>query len=262
MKRELTIFLTAVMFYTRIPCPKWIDHDPTYISLATRYIPLIGWIIGSIYAMAIVLLSQIVPVSLSVMLALCISILLTGAFHEDGFADVCDGFGGGWSKEKILLIMKDSRIGTYGVVGVLMILGIKVLATYELSTNTVDVINLFLIIVSSHTLSRMMAVVVIRFQKYAREEGDASKAKPVASGINGPSFVIALLIAVLPLFLLVIRTQVLWISALVPMFAMTIYLMRYFKRWIGGYTGDCLGAVQQVNEVVFLLGSVVIWKFI
>jgi adenosylcobinamide-GDP ribazoletransferase len=262
MRRELTILLTAVMFYTRIPCPKWIDHDPAYITLATRYFPLIGWIVGSIYAMAIVLLSQIIPVSVSIVLALCIGILLTGAFHEDGFADVCDGFGDGWTKEKILLIMKDSRVGTYGVVGVLMILGIKVLTTYELSTNTVDVTSVFLIIVSSHTLSRMMSVVVIRFQRYARDEGDASKAKPVAAGINDVSFVIALLIAVSPLFLLIIRTQVVWISALVPMLAMTIYLMRYFKRWIGGYTGDCLGAVQQVNEVVFLLSAVVIWKFI
>jgi adenosylcobinamide-GDP ribazoletransferase len=158
--------------------------------------------------------------------------------------------------------MKDSRVGTYGVVGILMMLGIKVLVTYERFTNTSDIVNLFLIIVSSHGLSRMMALFVIRFQEYAREEGDVSKAKPVASGINDLSFVIALLIAVPPLFLLIIRTHVLWISALVPTVVMTIYLMKYFKRWIGGYTGDCLGAVQQVNEVVFLLNSVVVWKFI
>jgi adenosylcobinamide-GDP ribazoletransferase len=261
MKRELSIFLTAVMFYTRIPCPRWIDHDPSYIMLATRYFALIGWIVGSLYAVAIILFSLIFPVSLSVVLALCISILLTGAFHEDGFADVCDGFGGGWTKEKILTIMKDSRVGTYGVVGLLLILGIKILVTFHLSTDVTDIISLFLIIVSSHSMSRMMAVVVMRFQSYARDESDSSKAKPVASGINDVSFTTASLFAVVPFFVLITRTHLVWIAILAPMLIVTVYLMRYFKTWIGGYTGDCLGAVQQVDEVVFLLSSLVAWKF-
>lgn len=260
MKRELTIFLTAVMFYTRIPCPKWVDHDPAYVTLATRYFPLIGWIVGSLYAIAVILLSWIFPLALSVVLALCLSMLLTGAFHEDGFADFCDGFGGGWTKEKILSIMKDSRVGTYGAAGLVLMLGVKVTATIAILTVFQNVIPVFLILVASHTLSRMMAVVVIRWQVYARDDSDA-KAKPVATGIGNTSFIFASITAIVPLILLAMQVHILLITAIVPMLFMTGYLMRYFRKWVGGYTGDCLGAVQQLNEAVLLLSVLVIWKF-
>ena len=117
MKKELRIFFTALMFYTRIPCRVWVDHSEDYLNKATRYFPLIGWLIG--LAMALVIYGSlfILPISVCVILALAVSVLMTGAFHEDGFGDVCDGFGGGWTKSQILEIMKDSRVGTYSVVG-------------------------------------------------------------------------------------------------------------------------------------------------
>ena len=128
MKKELRIFFTALMFYTRIPCPGWVDHSEDYLNKATRYFPLIGWLIG--LAMALVIYGSlfILPISVCVILALAVSVLMTGAFHEDGFGDVCDGFGGGWTKSQILEIMKDSRVGTYSVVGFILLFALKMAA--------------------------------------------------------------------------------------------------------------------------------------
>ena len=99
MKKELHIFFTCLMFYTRIPCPKNIDHNPDYLNKATRYFPFIGWIVGSTSFLTFYLFSLFLSIETAVILAIIASILTTGAFHEDGFADVCDGFGGGWTKD-------------------------------------------------------------------------------------------------------------------------------------------------------------------
>jgi adenosylcobinamide-GDP ribazoletransferase len=251
--------LPILQSYTRIPCPTWVDHRPEFISLSTRYFPAMGWIVGSAYAGTIVLFSFVLSPVISILLGLAISILVTGAFHEDGFADVCDGFGGGWTKEKILTIMKDSRVGTYGVVGVVIIFGLKLSATLE-AWNTMDMIPFILLILSSHSLSRMMAVTLIYSQPYARDDQD-SKAKPVATGISFANFIIAIFFGLTPFIFLLTQTNLLLSLALLPMFGITWYLAAYFKKWIGGYTGDCLGATQQVTEVVFLLAMLVIWKF-
>ncbi len=205
MKRELHIFLTAVMFYTRIPCPKWVDHNSKLISLSTRYFPLIGWMVGVIYAGVLVISSLVFPPFVSLLLGLMTSVLLTGAFHEDGFADVCDGFGGGWTKEKILIIMKDSRVGTYGVVGVLLIFALKISATTSLQ-NLIGIVPFILLIVSSHSLSRMMAVTLIYSLPYSREDQD-SKAKPVAKGISFSNLLIAFLFGLAPFICFLLQTN-------------------------------------------------------
>lgn len=261
IKRELHIFLTAVMFYTRIPCPKWVDHNPEYLSRATKYFPLIGWIVGTVYASTVLMLMLIYSPIVSILIGLAISILLTGAFHEDGFADVCDGFGGGWTKEKILAIMKDSRLGTYGVVGLLLLLALKISVTYELVTTT-DRVSFLLMAVTAHAVSRAMPVIAIRFLAYARDESDHSKAKPVAAGISLANFMIAMIIAIIPLCLLLFKSR--WYVGLsvIPILLVTLYLIWYFKKWINGYTGDCLGAIQQLTESMFLLSTLALWKFI
>ena len=125
MKKELHIFFTALLFYTRIPCPKNIDHNPDYLNKASRYFPLVGWIVGGISFSVYYLSSFLFPSQIAIVLSIIAGILVTGAFHEDGFADVCDGFGGGWTKEKILLIMKDSSIGAYGAIGLVLLFLLK-----------------------------------------------------------------------------------------------------------------------------------------
>ncbi|MEM9857029.1 MAG: adenosylcobinamide-GDP ribazoletransferase [Bacteroidota bacterium] len=257
LRQEIRVFFTALMFYSRIPCPKWVDHSSEMLNKATRYFPLIGWIVAGISGGVLYAFIQILPTSVAIILSMIASILVTGAFHEDGFADVCDGFGGGWTKKRILEIMKDSVIGAYGVVGMVLILLLKYLVLRELSF-LLSLLDLCAILFSAHAVSRFMAVLLIKFSAYARENEDA-KAKPVAKRLPTSSFLVAFVFGLAPL----IYFQSIYILlAILPLLLITAYLGRYFRKWIGGYTGDCLGATQQVTEVVFYLSCLGIWKFI
>lgn len=265
MKKERDIFFTALMFYTRIPCPKNIDHNPDYLNKASRYFPLVGWIVGTVAFGAYCLFEYLISPEIAVLFSMIASILVTGAFHEDGFADVCDGFGGGWTKEKILLIMKDSAIGAYGAIGVVLLLLMKFLSTNVLlGKANVSGVNLyfvyFLIFVSAHALSRLAAVSIVFTHEYSREDA-TSKSKPIAKSYTWREVVGAFFFGLLPLFVL---SYFQWQISLVlfPVFLMRVYLARYFQKWIDGYTGDCLGATQQICEVVFYLSFIALWKFI
>jgi adenosylcobinamide-GDP ribazoletransferase len=256
MKEEIRIFFTALMFYTRIPCPSWIDHSEDYINKATRYFPLIGWIVGGASALIIYGLHFIFPVSICIIFSLATSILITGAFHEDGFADVCDGFGGGWTKEKILDIMKDSRIGAYGVVGLFVLFALKVFALIELAN--LDLWFCIKATILAHVLSRFAAVTMIFTHEYAREDA-TSKIKPIAKKLTITNLLISA-IWLIPAFLLF---QNYWfLLVIIPVYLMKMYLAKYFTKWVGGYTGDCLGATQQVTEVITLLFCLGLWKYI
>ena len=125
MKKQINLFWTALMFYTRIPCPTHINHSEDNLNKATRFFPFIGWIVGVISFIAYYLFQLILPIEIAIIFSLIAGILTTGAFHEDGFADFFDGFGGGWTKDKILKIMKDSRVGTYGMVASILLLALK-----------------------------------------------------------------------------------------------------------------------------------------
>lgn len=265
MKKELHIFFTSLMFYTRIPCPKNIDHHPDYLNKATRYFPLIGWIVGSISFLAFYLFSFFLSTETAVIFALIISVLTTGAFHEDGFADVCDGFGGGWTKEKILIIMKDSAIGAYGAIGLvlLFLLKFKLLSESVLlfkGDHFVALFQVYLLFVSAHALSRLAAISIIFTHEYSRDDA-SSKSKPIAKNHTWREILGSFFFGLLPLCILSFF-QYKFLLALVPVFIMRYFLARYFQKWIDGYTGDCLGATQQVCEVVYYLSILLIWKFI
>jgi len=252
MKREIKIFFTALMFFTRIPCPKWVDHSEEYLNKASKYFPVVGIIVGSVSAFVYWLLQLILPTEIALIFSMIASILTTGAFHEDGFADVCDGFGGGWTKEKILLIMKDSRLGTYGVVGLGLILLLKWSVLKYFSVNT-----LVIALISGHAISRLNAVSLIYTDTYARDD-DNSKSKPLATKMSSGELIFAILFGLAPLFFF---ANVYALLTLVPLLLVRWYFSGYFKKWIGGYTGDCLGAVQQVSEVVFYLSLILIFKY-
>lgn len=257
MKKEWSIFLTAVMFYTRIPCPRWVDHSADMLNKATKYFPLIGWLVGGFSAALYLGATLVFPLSVAVILSMLASILLTGAFHEDGFADVCDGFGGGWTKEKILTIMKDSAIGAYGALGMIMMLLFKFVLLWEVA-NAKGGLTAAMVIFAAHAISRANAVFMIYTDQYAHDNED-SKAKPVAKQMKAGSFGLALLIGVLPLAYF---QNLYFLSAIPVLILVKLYLSRYFKKWIGGYTGDCLGALQQISEVTFYLLVLLLWKYI
>jgi adenosylcobinamide-GDP ribazoletransferase len=244
MRKQLYIFLNALMFYTRIPVPGNLPYSDDILNRSTRYFPFIGWIIGGIGAGVFYGLQFIFPVYLAVLLSMVTTIFVTGAFHEDGFADFCDGFGGGYTREKILSIMKDSRIGTYGTIGLVGMLSVKFAGLCS-----IDVHQLPLVMLTGHALSRLMPVLVIFTSEYAREDL-TSKTKPIGKKGKTTDLIWALcfglaLMVFMPLFFSVVVLSVLLTG--------TFVFRKYIIQKIGGYTGDCLGALQQISEVLFYL---------
>lgn len=269
MKKELRIFFTAVMFLTRLPVPRFTDHSPDYLEKSVRYFPLTGWLVAAFSALAFLIFNKYISEDIAIAASIIAGILTTGAFHEDGFADVCDAFGGGWTKEKILLIMKDSRLGSYGVIGMLSILFCKFLLLKELPKFTPSLhepsINIFynyryflLTLFAAHSVSRLMPVLVMRYYDYVTDP-DGSKSKPVASRKpTFPALLVPIITALIPFAFMSWQ----FLLAIIPVIYAAFGLARYFKKWIGGYTGDCLGAIQQVSELCFYLSIIVIWRYV
>ncbi|MEQ1558911.1 MAG: adenosylcobinamide-GDP ribazoletransferase [Methyloglobulus sp.] len=246
---QFKLFLLAISFYTRLPTPNHLDYS--HLSKANIYLPLVGWIIGGISAICFYLSDQLWSQNTAVIVALSAGIFLTGAFHEDGFADVCDGFGGGYDRQQILKIMKDSQIGTYGAIGLILLMATKL---NILSTLPAPLIPWLLI--AAHSWSRFQPLLLMQRFDYART--DLSKAKLAASKPSSSELFVAGIIALLPVLLLPISC----ILTLPITLFVNGCLGHYFFRHIGGYTGDCLGASQQVAEVVFYLCIDALWTFI
>jgi len=260
MKEEIRIFFTALMFYTRIPCPKNIDHSPEYINKATRYFPLIGWIVGGVSFGVFWVSSFLFDPTLSAVFSILAGVLVTGAFHEDGLADTVDGFGGGWTKAKILEIMKDSRIGAYGVIALVFLFALK----FTSLTNLLVALPknhclIALIFISYHSLSRLTAINIVFTATYTRED-ETSKAKPIATAHGVREIAGSYFFGLLPLIMLCLF-QWQFCYALLPLILLFFLSKRYFNKWIEGYTGDCLGAVEQLAECVCLLAFLAIWRF-
>ncbi len=244
MKQQLNLFLTAVMFYTRIPVPRSLEFSNDRLNRATRYFTLVGWIVGGVAGAVFYGLDFLLPTELAIFLSMLATILLTGAFHEDGFADFCDGFGGGYTREKIFTIMKDSRIGTYGTVGLIGMLGTKFLTLAAFPSLLLPIIFL-----AGHAFSRLMPVVIIFTSNYSRDD-ELSKTKPIGKRGKFSDLIVASFFGLLPLVLLPWQFSLL----IVPVSLFIAFLFkRYIERKIGGYTGDCLGALQQISEVLFYI---------
>jgi adenosylcobinamide-GDP ribazoletransferase len=254
MLKQLRLFLTAVQFFTRIPVPAWVGHSAQQLDQAARYLPLVGATVGAIAAAVLWLAAQALPLSLAAGLSVAAGILVTGAFHEDGLSDFADGFGGGHSKEKMLAIMKDSRVGAYGVIAIVLALLLKYQALVELcGQHSLPLAAAALI--AAHGVSRLMAASLILTQRYARDD-DSARARPAAQQLSRFSFAIALLTGGATLGLLCAAgadaTAVL--AAVLAALLLRAYLARRMQQRLGGYTGDCLGAVQQLTELAFYLG--------
>jgi adenosylcobinamide-GDP ribazoletransferase len=247
---QLRLFFTALQFFTRLPIPGWVGFDPTWLNQASRYFPLVGLVVAGITGATYAAAACFLPAPVAVILSTAAGIYATGAFHEDGFADMCDGFGGGVTPERVLEIMKDSRIGAYGAIGTICLLALKLTTLSMLPP--LAAIGALLI---AHPLSRLMATSLIWRLDYARAEG---KAKPLAQKMSGAEFSIAAITAILPALAVVALgwlTRSALIAGIILAAIATIWLARKFVRRIGGYTGDCLGAVQQASEVIFYLGA-------
>lgn len=160
---QLRLFFIALQFFTRLPIPRWVGFDATWLHQSSRYFPLVGLVVGALCSAVYMATSWLLPPLLAMLLAVAAGIYMTGAFHEDGFADMCDGFGGGMSRERVLEIMKDSRIGAYGAIGIICLLGIKCAALASLPPSAI--VTALLV---AHPLSRLAAASLIRFMNYTR----------------------------------------------------------------------------------------------
>ncbi|ADG10471.1 adenosylcobinamide-GDP ribazoletransferase [Caulobacter segnis] len=245
LAHQARLLLCAVQFLTRIPTPALNRFESDWITRAARYFPLVGQGVGAISAGVFFVGFQMWGAGVAAVLAIGAGLLVTGAFHEDGLADTADGLGGGQTAQRRLEIMKDSRIGTYGVCALLVALGLKaaVLATLTAQAGG-------LVLLAAHGAGRAAAVVAMRVTPYA-PSGEAGKWKPTPIGVRTGEVIVALVIAAWPLLLLPAPAAGLGL-ALGGVAA--VILARTAVRLIGGHTGDVLGAVEQVFEVGFLLG--------
>lgn len=238
---EVHLFFNALTFFTRIPAPAWVEFSGNNLNRASRYFSWVGLLVGAAAVLVYLLAIELFPAPIAILLSMIASVWLTGGFHEDGLADVCDGFGGGWEKQQILTIMKDSRLGTYGALGLCFALFTKFQALSVIE----QIIPALLL---AHTLSRFAALTLIYTDDYVREDMD-SKAKPLANRMSRKELMVA---AIPVLICLIPLGPKVWL-VIVPVWLMRNWLSQFFRRWIGGYTGDCLGATQQLCELVVYL---------
>ncbi|OGI24821.1 MAG: hypothetical protein A2287_01970 [Candidatus Melainabacteria bacterium RIFOXYA12_FULL_32_12] len=255
MKKQITMFFTALAFYTRIPCYSLGNFSEEYTSKASRYFPLVGWIVGGFGAATYLLSSFIVPQPIAILLSIISTILITGAFHEDGLADSCDGFGAGRDKEHILKIMKDSSIGTYGVIGLILMLSLKYLTLLEIKPAIIP-----LALIAAHSISRFTAISFMFTHDYARKNDSTSKSIVVTDRFNLIDLAIAGSFGILPIMLLGYP----YLLLLIPIFFIRQLISIFLTKKLDGYTGDSLGAVQQIIEVSFYILILVAlpWKYI
>jgi len=238
------LFKIALSFYTRVPVGDLGQVAPEAMRQSSRYLCLVGLVValfcGGVFSLSMMFFSQ----PISVVLALAAGVWLTGGFHEDGLADTCDGLGGGWNTTQILSIMKDSRVGVYAVLGLGFVIGLKGLALAALPTSWV--LSAFVV---AHVGSRWFAILVMWRFDYIRMD-DPAKVAMHARHLPQTAWRIN------TLFVLVVMLWAPW-QALVAMLAgslVTAYLALKLKRWLKGYTGDTLGAIQQLSECAIYLG--------
>jgi len=276
IRYQCHLLLTAIMFLTRIPVPKNLPHSPALLQGAARYFSWVGILIGISAATVYSISHYFFSPALSVLLSMISTLIITGAFHEDGLADCFDAFGGGWSKERILTIMKDSRLGTYGVIGLVASLGLKFLLLFDIAI-AVPTKNIFVLLITAHACSRLMAVSVMQQLTYVQDI-DLSKSKPLANErLTTVEIIIATIGAAIPLTTLifivlpassfentdmVFKIPFMLCILIAPAFILRYIAVKFFKKWIGGYTGDCLGATQQICEIGFYFGYLLLWKSI
>ena len=255
---QLRLFLVALQFYSRLPVTgrlaHWMDYDPARLAPATRYFQLVGLVVASLTAIVYAGCGLLLPHPVALMLAMAAGLMLTGAFHEDGLADYCDAMGGHHERARLLEIMHDSRIGTYGAAGLVMMLVGRFQTLAAIDPSWIGVL-----LVSSATMSRGCSVAIMITLPYARHDGVAI-AKPIAQNLSLEDAAVAIALAIAPVALAALWTGeiAVYAAAAAGAIAITAWMRRRIRLRLGGYTGDCLGAVQQLAELAFLIGALAV----
>ena len=243
-------FLIALQFLTRLPVPRALNSSETDIGKAAAFFPLVGVIVGGGAALVFVGLQRVLPLPASVFCAIVFATLITNGFHEDGLADSFDGFGGGWTKDRVLEIMRDSRIGTYGTLALIFTVFGKVIFLSSLPPG-----QIWRWLIVAHTAARWTILPLGAWLPYARVEGQG---KLVAKQVGALEITIGTLTLFLVIFLLIP-----WPAALATLFVTTLVTLLsglYFRARLQGMTGDCLGAANQLTEVGLYLTAVILLR--
>ena len=243
-------FFVAIQFLTRLPVPRALNSSETDIGKASAFFPLIGVIVGGSGALVFVGLQRILPLPASVLCAIVFATLITNGFHEDGLADSFDGFGGGWTKDRVLEIMRDSRIGTYGTLALIFVIFGKLIFLSSLPPS-----QIWRWLIVAHTASRWTILPLCAWLPYARAEGQG---KLVAKQVG----ILEITIGTLTLLLVFILLP--WQAALAALLVTTLVTLLsglYFRARLHGITGDCLGAANQLTEVGLFLTAVMLLRF-
>jgi adenosylcobinamide-GDP ribazoletransferase len=254
LAHELRLLLLALQFLTRVPVPGWVGYRPEWLQACARHFPAVGLLVGGVCTAVWWAAAAVWPPPVALLLSMAAGVWLTGGFHEDGLADCCDGLGGAVSRERALAIMKDSRLGSYGALGLLMVLALKAAALFGLMRHGLTVAALPALLLG-HTASRTGAVLLLWRLPYAGDVEHA-KAKPMATQLSAGGALVALawtlalavvLVATLP------QAARPVLAGLLACAASGVVCARWFLRRLGGFTGDTLGAAQQFGELALYL---------
>ncbi len=250
LRYQVELFWLALSFFSRIPTPPAIPYSEERMNRAGRYFPLVGMFLGCLCTQIYHLAIQLFSPEVAIFLTMFASLMLTGAFHEDGLADMADGIGGGMTLERRLTIMKDSRIGTYGSAALIMALLGKFVFLSELA----KLGSLLPVWIVAYTLSRSVAVSLIYNMDYVSDP-DSSKSKPLATRQTKTDLAVIILTGAIPCLL--------WnVELAAILFVISLVFRLLFQWWLnkrlGGFTGDCLGAAQQLMELLIYLTLIVI----
>lgn len=237
----------AFSFFTRLPLWRIATVGKEYYERVVPLWGLTGWLTGGVMALTYLLAVKLGFASdVAIILALVSRLLLTGGLHEDGFADYCDGFGGGVDRDSILRIMKDSHIGTYGVIGLVLY--------YLLMWNIMRLLTCLwffpLVLITADTTSKYLSSFIIRFLPYARK-ADQSKNQLVYTHADTADLIVSSVTGLLPLACLSVFIGTFSLLCLIVCACCCAILFFFMHKRIQGYTGDCCGACFIITELVF-----------
>lgn len=243
----------AMTLFTRLPLWRITDIPQRYYSEAVVYWPLVGWLTGAFTAAMMYLCSFIMPWQMAVTAGLAAKLILTGALHEDGLADFCDAFGCGGGKERILSIMKDSHIGTYGVLSLIMYYALMIM-----TLSSTDYVLAVLAVAACDPFAKMCAGQITNFLPYARPEG--AKNRITYARMSLWQILLQLFFGIIPIAAFIYLTvPAMSLSLIAPVLSVTLLIL-YLREKIGGYTGDCCGAAYLICELVMLMSITIIWN--
>lgn len=263
MKHIIYRILATLMFFTRLPLWKIANVPAEHFKKVVPLWPMVGWLTGGVMACVYVVASCFLPSVIAIILALLARVLLTGALHEDGFADFCDGFGGGTSRQRTLEIMKDSHIGTYGVLGLIFYFMLIIAILHSATPLFAPGIRPFAmgaLLMCGDTFCKWASSTIIYTLPYARKEEEA-KNKLVYASVCWWEKVLSIIIGTLPLVALGYRALVFLPAAVVALITCLILFRKMHTR-LQGYTGDCCGATFIISEAMFYFTTLLTLKLI